>query len=460
MLHLSTRWDFASLRKLALKSIRPPTSHDQLVLARTYSVEEWVLPALTALCSRVLPLSLDEARQMDIEDVILVASVREEIRGGALRVDTADIPQYVEMAQASRLVSKVYSDKLESGSTGQESGSTMDPVSKSVNASTTGLLGDGLNVNGHAPAESGKLQLPPMGEALQAEKLGNLPEDTHTREHLTVMTEVPVAAHMATAGPTTPGPRPTTPRPTMPELTMPRQTTPWPTTAGPTTSGPITPGPIMPGPTVPRLTMPRLTTPWPTTAGPTTPGPTTPQPTTTGLTMPGSTTPGPIMPGPTTPGLTMPRPTTPWPTTAGPTTSGPTTPGLTTPGPSMPGSTMPRLTMPQPTTPWPTTAGPTTPEPTTPGGGCNDGEDGEGGEKVLEDDQITPAPEDDWGIPLKTKKKKKGGASARPPVAPCASCIAGGCSCTTMKKKKKKKEVANVGTPVVLSTGGGVVDGA
>jgi hypothetical protein len=76
VLHLSTRWEFASLRNL--KSIRPPTSHDQLVLARTYWVDEWVLPALTALCSRTLPLSLDEARQMDIEDVILVAAVREE----------------------------------------------------------------------------------------------------------------------------------------------------------------------------------------------------------------------------------------------------------------------------------------------------------------------------------------------------------------------------------------------
>ena len=103
VLHLSTRWGFASLRKLALKSIRPPTSHDQLVLARTYSVEEWVLPALTALCSRSLPLSLDEARQMDIEDVILVASVREEIRDGALRVDVTDISHYVEAAQAGKL---------------------------------------------------------------------------------------------------------------------------------------------------------------------------------------------------------------------------------------------------------------------------------------------------------------------------------------------------------------------
>ena len=319
VLHLSTRWGFASLRKLALKSIRPPTSYDQLVLARTYSVEQWVLPALTALCSRALPLSLDEARQMDIDDVILVASVREEIRGGALQVDAADIPRHVEMAQANRLVSKVYLGKLKSESTGQESGSTMDPVSKSVNASTTDFFGDSLNADGHAPAERGKSQVPPMGDALQAEKLGDPAEDTHTREPLTVTTEVPVAVHMATAGP--------------------------------------------------------------------------------------------ITPGPTTPRLTTPRPTTP---------------------------------------------GPTTPGNSRDGGGRNEGEGREDGEKVLEDDRIVPTivtkdsmnlgapdapvPEDEWGIPLKTKKKKG-----------CAECA---------KRKKKGKEVAISGTPVVPSTGGGVVDGA
>ena len=204
VLHLSTRWGFSSLRKLAIKSIRPPTLHDQLVLARTYSVEQWVLPALTALCSRALPLSLDEARHMDIEDVILVAAVREEIRGDALRVDAADIPQHVDMAQANnRLSSKVY------GSTGQESSSRADPVSKSVNASTTDLLGDSLNANsasGHASAESGESQLPPMDEALQSKKLHGYPsEEVYSWEHLTLTTEVPVGAHVATAGPTTAG---------------------------------------------------------------------------------------------------------------------------------------------------------------------------------------------------------------------------------------------------------------
>ncbi|KAF8504687.1 hypothetical protein F5888DRAFT_1573364, partial [Russula emetica] len=80
VLHLSSCWDFASIRRLALNNIRPPTPHDRLLLARTYSVDHWVNPALSALCERRTPLSLDEARQMNIEDVVLVATVREDIR--------------------------------------------------------------------------------------------------------------------------------------------------------------------------------------------------------------------------------------------------------------------------------------------------------------------------------------------------------------------------------------------
>ncbi|KAI9465231.1 hypothetical protein BJY52DRAFT_1209647 [Lactarius psammicola] len=305
VLHLSTRWGFASLRKLALKSIKPPTSHVQFVLARTYSIDHWVLPALTALCKRTLPLSLDEARQMSMEDVILVATVREEIRGGALRVDATDIRRHVEVAQAGKLshpVGKdIYWDRPKSGSTGEESDSTMtpavnpsveagdamamgatvashsgsqqmatkegdtdesdversskkvpvetpgveqphvaertstggggwgsatgnnsrsnsgwfgmDPMSKSVNASTTDLLSDCLNadsISGHAPAESGGSQLPPlMGEAPgETPGEGTLQEEAHTGEHFTVKTDVPDVADVATAGVTTAGDSP------------------------------------------------------------------------------------------------------------------------------------------------------------------------------------------------------------------------------------------------------------
>ena len=104
MLHLSTRWDFASIRRLALNNIQPPTPYDRLLLARSYSVDDWVIPALSALCERRAPLSLDEARQMDIEDVVLVATVREDIRTHALQVDAAEIPRHVEAVQAGKLV--------------------------------------------------------------------------------------------------------------------------------------------------------------------------------------------------------------------------------------------------------------------------------------------------------------------------------------------------------------------
>ena len=104
MLHLSTRWDFDSIRRLALNNIQPPTPHDRLILARTYSINDWVVPALSELCERSSPLTLDEARRMDIEDVVLVATVREDIRNHALQVDGAEIPRRMEAAQAGKLV--------------------------------------------------------------------------------------------------------------------------------------------------------------------------------------------------------------------------------------------------------------------------------------------------------------------------------------------------------------------
>ena len=83
---------------MALKSIKPPTPYDWLLLARKYAVDHWVIPALTALCERAEPLSLDEARGMNLEDVVLVATIREDIfRFG---VSGAEIPRRVGAMQA------------------------------------------------------------------------------------------------------------------------------------------------------------------------------------------------------------------------------------------------------------------------------------------------------------------------------------------------------------------------
>jgi hypothetical protein len=105
VLHLSTRWGFDSLRKLVLRSIDPPSAYDRLLLARKYAVDHWVVPAVTALCERSAPTGLDEARGMGMEDVVLVATVRENIRSKAIRsgVNSTEISRRVEAMQAGTL---------------------------------------------------------------------------------------------------------------------------------------------------------------------------------------------------------------------------------------------------------------------------------------------------------------------------------------------------------------------
>jgi len=138
VLDLSTRWSFVSLRRLALGSIDPPTPFDQLLLARAYSVDEWVLPALSELCERTVPLSLNEARQMSIEDVVLVNTVREDIRHHTLQVDLAEIPRCIEAAQAgmdaiaaAAAGARAFrNSRLSAGGSGSSSGSTAAAFAK------------------------------------------------------------------------------------------------------------------------------------------------------------------------------------------------------------------------------------------------------------------------------------------------------------------------------------------
>jgi hypothetical protein len=103
VLHLSTCWGFASIHRLAFSSIKPLMAHDSLLLACTYLVNDWVIPALSTLCKRMTPLSLSEAWQMSIKDVVLISTIREDIHGHALQVDLAKIPLWVEAEQLCAL---------------------------------------------------------------------------------------------------------------------------------------------------------------------------------------------------------------------------------------------------------------------------------------------------------------------------------------------------------------------
>jgi len=76
--------------------MKPPSALRRLILARRYAIEEWVNPALLELCERPEPLSLDEARQMDFEDVVLLGSVRQNVRSLTLTTNEAGIRDCIQ----------------------------------------------------------------------------------------------------------------------------------------------------------------------------------------------------------------------------------------------------------------------------------------------------------------------------------------------------------------------------
>jgi hypothetical protein len=94
-------------------------------------VDHWIIPALTVLCERTAPLSLDEARGMGMEDVVLVATIREDIRSKEIRsgVNADEISRRVEAMQAGTLLVLAAHDDVSptptSGGTEQRPGSTV-----------------------------------------------------------------------------------------------------------------------------------------------------------------------------------------------------------------------------------------------------------------------------------------------------------------------------------------------
>ena len=100
ILNLSTRWGFTSIRDLAIRCINPHDPLKKLLLARKNKIDMWIQPALLGLCLRPQPLSVEEARLMDFEDVILVGSVRQTARSSTLTVDGTGIMNCIQAWQS------------------------------------------------------------------------------------------------------------------------------------------------------------------------------------------------------------------------------------------------------------------------------------------------------------------------------------------------------------------------
>lgn len=81
VLSLATRWEFASLRELAMQYLFASTSAvERIALGRRYDIPGWLVPAYTEVCERKDPLTLAEGRLLGLDDVIRIGQVRHSIR--------------------------------------------------------------------------------------------------------------------------------------------------------------------------------------------------------------------------------------------------------------------------------------------------------------------------------------------------------------------------------------------
>jgi hypothetical protein len=111
VLHLSSKWGFEDLRTASLAAIPPLASPvDKLVLARTYSLTDWISSAYADLLEREEDLTEEEAERMTIKDIVAIAKGRRAIRAPG-KVEPRSV---IEKAVESLVPS--YKDKQRHGS--------------------------------------------------------------------------------------------------------------------------------------------------------------------------------------------------------------------------------------------------------------------------------------------------------------------------------------------------------
>ena len=92
-------WSFATVRALAIRELAPLASViEKIVLARAHAVEEWLRPAFVELCLRSAKLGRNEAARLKAhpDDVVLVFTVRDELRDGRLPREEVVVTERVD----------------------------------------------------------------------------------------------------------------------------------------------------------------------------------------------------------------------------------------------------------------------------------------------------------------------------------------------------------------------------
>ena len=76
ILDLAVKWDFESIKTLAIKKLAPiASSIDKIILGRKYHVTEWLSEAYRDVCLRQEPLTNEEGMRLGMEDVIKISAI-------------------------------------------------------------------------------------------------------------------------------------------------------------------------------------------------------------------------------------------------------------------------------------------------------------------------------------------------------------------------------------------------
>jgi hypothetical protein len=106
ILSLATKWDVQHIRALAIAELESRVSPiEALVLARDFDVRPWLIPAYVSVCMRPEPPNLNEAKYLCTLDLVLIATVRENILTGRCAYDSQFLHAYIESLLAQCEVS-------------------------------------------------------------------------------------------------------------------------------------------------------------------------------------------------------------------------------------------------------------------------------------------------------------------------------------------------------------------
>lgn len=89
VLHLATRWEFESIRQLAIRKLEGLTIDPvhKIVLSRQFDISTpWTLAAYTEVCHRSDALTVSEGRALGLETAMRIYQLREKIRSGSTRM--------------------------------------------------------------------------------------------------------------------------------------------------------------------------------------------------------------------------------------------------------------------------------------------------------------------------------------------------------------------------------------